>query len=123
MTAQCNKVGEELIDAWQKANLQGAHKRWKNVRQALKGVLDRDKIQDLYDRLKQYREQNVAILLFITSAKQTVIEENVQAVKQNVTESETRNLDESRQIRFQILDAIQRSNYNPNTRQDMITVW
>ena len=53
---QCNKVGEELIDALQKAKVQGAHKRWKSVRQALKSVLGRDKIQELYDRLKQYRE-------------------------------------------------------------------
>jgi hypothetical protein len=27
MTEQCNKVGEELIDALQRAKVQGAHKR------------------------------------------------------------------------------------------------
>lgn len=122
ITAQCNKVGEELIDALQKAKVQGAHKRWKSARQALKSVLGRDKIQDLYDRLKQYREQIVVVLLVITSAKQTVLGENVQGVKQNVYESEGRIIDESRQSRFQILNAIQRSNYSPNKQQDVTTV-
>lgn len=112
MTEQCNKVGEELIDALQKAKVQGAHKRWKSVRQALKSVL----------RLKQYREQIVVVLLVITSAKQTALDENLQGVKQNVAESESRIIDESRQSRFQILDAIRRSNYSPNKPQDVATV-
>ena len=122
ITAQCNKVGEELIDALQKAKVQGAHKRWKSARQALKSVLGHDKIQDLYDRLKQYREQIVVVLLVIISAKQTVLDENVQSVKQNVSESEAKILDESRQSRFQILDAIQRSNYSPKKQEDVTTV-
>jgi hypothetical protein len=71
MTEQCNKVGEELINAPQRAKVQGAHKRWKGIRQALKSVLGRGKIQDLYERLKQYQEQIVVVLLVITSAKQT----------------------------------------------------
>ena len=95
MTEQCNKVGEELIDALQKAKVQGVHKRWKSVRQALKSVLGRDKIQELYDRLKQYREQIVVVLLVITGAKQTALGENVQGVKQNIAESESRIIDES----------------------------
>lgn len=82
----------------------------------------RDKIQELYDRLKQYREQIVVVLLVITSAKQTALGENVQGVKQNIAESESRIIDESRQIRFQILDAIRRSNYSPNKPQDVATV-
>lgn len=122
MTEQCNKIGEELIRALQKAKVQGAHKQWKSVRQALKSVLGRDKIQDLYDRLKQYREQIVVVLLVITSTKQTALDENVQGVNQNVVESELRIIDESRQSRFQILDAIRRSNYSPNNPQDVSTV-
>ncbi|KFY96408.1 hypothetical protein V500_02456 [Pseudogymnoascus sp. VKM F-4518 (FW-2643)] len=99
MTGECNKVGQELIDALQRAKVQGAHKPWKSVRQALKSSLGRDKIQDLYNRLKQYREQIVVILLVITSAKQTALDENLKAVKQDVIESESRIIDESRQSR------------------------
>jgi hypothetical protein len=60
-------------------------------------------------------------LLVITSAKQTALDENVQGVKQNVAESESRITDESRQSRFQILDAIRRSNYSPKKPQDVAT--
>jgi hypothetical protein len=86
----------------------------RGARQALKSVLGRDKIQGLHDRLKQYREQTVVVLLVIASAKQTALDENMQGVKQNVVESESRVIDESRQSCFQILDAIRRSNYSPN---------
>ncbi|MCJ1344280.1 hypothetical protein MMC31_002483 [Peltigera leucophlebia] len=122
ITTQCNKIGEELIDALQKTKVQGAHKRYKSVRQALKSVLGPDKIQDLYDRLKQYREQIVVALLVITSAKQKELDKNVQGVKQKVSESEARIIDESRQSRSQILNAIQRSKYSPNKQQDVTTV-
>ena len=113
ITEQCSKIGRELIDALEKAKVQGAYKRWKSVRQALKSVLGRDKIQDLYDRFKQYREQIVVVLLVITSAKQTALNESVQGVKQKLVESESSIIDESRQSRFQILNAIRRSNFSP----------
>lgn len=122
MTGQCNQVGQELIDALQKAKVQGGHKRWKSVRQALKSVLGRDKIQDIYDRLKRYREQIVVLLLVIISTNQTVLDESVQGVKQKVAEAEARIIDESQQSRFQILHAIQQSNYSPNKQQDVVFV-
>ena len=122
MLEQCNKVGEELIDALQKAKGQGAHRRWKSIRQALKSVLGGEKIQELYDRLKQYREQIVVVLLVITSNKQTTLSENVQDVKQNVVASESRIIDELQQSRSQILDAIRQSHYSPNKPQDVATV-
>jgi hypothetical protein len=61
-------------------------------------------------------------LLVITSVKQTALDENVQSVKQNVAESESRIIDESRQSRFHILDAIRQSNYSLNKPQDVVTV-
>ncbi|PGH13251.1 hypothetical protein AJ79_03810 [Helicocarpus griseus UAMH5409] len=122
LTEQCNKVGEELIKALQDARVQGSHKHWKSVGQALKSTLGRDKIQDLYGRLKQYREQIVVVLLVITNAKQSALHENVVAVRHGIVESESRILDESRQTRYQILDAIQRSNYNPAKQEDVSTV-
>ena len=102
--------------------MQGAYKRWKSVRQALKSVPGRDKIQDLYDRFKQYREQIVVVLLVITSAKQTALNESVQGVKQKLVESESSIVDESRQSRFQILDAIRRSNFGPEKPRDVANV-
>ena len=61
-------------------------------------------------------------MLVITGAKQTALDKNVQGVKRNVAESESRVIDESRQSRFQILDAIRRSNYSPKKPQDVATV-
>jgi hypothetical protein len=46
LTEQYNQVGEELIDALEKAKVQGSHRHWKSVRQALKSTLGRDKIHD-----------------------------------------------------------------------------
>ena len=77
MMEKCSDIGEELIAAIQKAKVQGTHKGWKSVRQALKSVLGLDKVQDLYNRLKQYREQVVIILLVIISAKQAGLDTNV----------------------------------------------
>ncbi|ODH49869.1 hypothetical protein GX48_03958 [Paracoccidioides brasiliensis] len=122
LTERCNEIGEELIKALQAAKVQGAHKHWKSVRQALKSTMGRDKIEDLYSRLKQYREQIVVVLLVITSAKQTALGENVDAVRHGIVDSESRILDETRQSRFQILDAIRRSNYNPSKQEDISTV-
>ncbi|KAL2822236.1 hypothetical protein BDW59DRAFT_149607 [Aspergillus cavernicola] len=122
LTEQCNNIGDELISALQRAKVQQSHKLWKSVRQALKSVLGRDKIQDLYDRLKQYREQIVVVLLVINNAKQTATDEKVQDIRLTVVDSERRILDETRQARFQILDAIRRSNYNPAKPEDVATV-
>ncbi|PGH08986.1 hypothetical protein GX51_01043 [Blastomyces parvus] len=122
LTVHCNQIGEELIKALQAAKVQGAHKHWKSVRQALKSTLGRDEIQELYNRLKQYREQIVVVLLVITNAKQTALDENVDAVRHDIIESESRILDEARQTRFQILNAIRHSNYNPSKQEDVSTV-
>lgn len=122
LTEECNKVGEELINALQKAKVQGSHRQWKSVRQALKTVLGGDKIQELYERLKQYREQIVVVLLVINNAKQVSLDDNVQGVKIQVEESESRILDEARQARFQILDAIRHTHYNPSKPEDVTLV-
>jgi hypothetical protein len=122
LTEHCNKVGEELINALQKAKVQGSHRRWKSVRQALKTVLGGDQIQELYNRLKQYREQIVVVLLVITNAKQIALDDNVHGVKIQIEESETRILDETRQARFQILDAIRHTRYNPRKPEDVALV-
>jgi hypothetical protein len=113
MTEERNKVGGELINALWKAKVQGTHKRWKGAGRALKSVPGRDKIRGLCDRLRRHREQIAIVLLVITGAKQTALDENMQGVKQNVVESGSSIIDESRQSCFQILDAIRRSNYSP----------
>ncbi|EGC41738.1 predicted protein [Histoplasma capsulatum var. duboisii H88] len=103
--SRSRKIGEELIKDLQAAKVQGTHNHWKSVRQALKSALGRDGIQELYNRLKNYREQIVVVLLVITSAKQTALDKNVDAVKRGIIESESRILDESRRTRPQLLDA------------------
>ena len=122
MMETCSKIGEELIAAIHKAKVQGIHKGWKSVRQALKSVLGLDKIQDLYNRLTQYREQIVVILLVIISAKQARLNEDSLGHKQDMADSESRIIDEARQSRFQILNAIRQSQYRPDRPQDVSTV-
>ncbi|KAK2807427.1 hypothetical protein FQN51_003254 [Onygenales sp. PD_10] len=122
LTEECNRIGEELINALQAARVQGVHGYWKSVRQALKSTLGRDKIEDLYDRLRRYREQIVVVLLVITNAKQMALGEDVQDIKSGIHNSESRVIDETRQTRFQILDAIRHSNYNANKKEDVATV-
>ncbi|KAL2370823.1 hypothetical protein RJ035_002289 [Blastomyces gilchristii] len=122
LTVHCNQIGEELIEALQAAKVEGTHKHWKSVRQALKSTLGRDNIQELYNRLKQYREQIVVVLLVITNAKQTTLDENVDAVRHDIIESESRILDEARQTRFQILNAIRHAKYNPTREEDISKV-
>lgn len=122
MTSRCTRIGQELIDALQRTKVQGSHRAWKSVRQALKSTLSRGQIENLYDRLKQYREQIVVVLLVITSAKQTELGESVQNVRQDIVESESRIVEDSRRARFQILNAIRQSNYQPDKPQDVATV-
>jgi hypothetical protein len=121
LTEECKQIGETLVAALQNARVQGAHRGWKSMRQALKSVLGRDGIEELYDRLKQYREQIVVVLLVITSSKQTGLEDKVLDVKSDMVDLESRVIDETRRSRFQILDAIQRSNLSPYKPQDVAT--
>ncbi|OJJ05862.1 hypothetical protein ASPVEDRAFT_45324 [Aspergillus versicolor CBS 583.65] len=122
LTEQCNRVGDELISALESAKVQQSRKMWKSVRQALKSVLGRDRIAELYHRLKQYREQIVVVLLVINNARQTAADSKVEEIGLGVVSSEKRILDETRQARFQILDAISRSNYSPAKPEDVATV-
>lgn len=122
LTQQCGSVGDELVRALQNAKVQGPFRGWKSARQALKSILGGDRVQDLYDRLKQYREQVVVVLLVITSAKQTALGDDLQKVKQTVNDAETKILDDARRARVQILDAIRRSHYRPDKPDDVATV-
>ena len=122
LTEACNQIGETLVAALQKARIQGAHRGWKSMRQALKSVLGRDRIQELFDRLKQYREQIVVVLLVITNSKQNGLEDKVLGVKKDVVDLESKVIDETRQSRFQILNAIRNLKLSPYEPQDVATV-
>ena len=122
LTEQCNEVGQELTNALEKAKVQGLHKPWKSVRQALKSVLGGDGIQDIYNRLKQYREPIAIVLLVVTSSKQTALDENVQRIKNQLVESETRIVGETRQSNAQLLHAIQNPEFDHKNPQDVATV-
>ena len=119
LTHQCNAVGEALIAALEKAKVTGKHKTWKSVRQALKSVLGHDGIQDLHNRLKEYREQIVVVLLVIASSRQSELNNNVQGVGASVIAAETRIVDETRQARTQILEAIRNPQHSPNKSESI----
>lgn len=119
---RCNQIGEELIKDLQAAKVQGTHNHWKSVRQALKSAVGRDGIQELYNRLKKYREQIVVVLLVITSAKQTALNENVDAVKHSIIESESRILGRDPEDSSPTPGCIQCSNCNTTKQEDVLKV-
>jgi hypothetical protein len=53
----CDAVANELIIALDALKVQGKKTRWKSVRQALKSVAGKEKIESLSKRLAGYREQ------------------------------------------------------------------
>lgn len=122
LSTQCVEVGKEMADALKSAKVSGSHKHWKSVRQAIKSALGRDKVDEIRQRLHQYREQIAVLLLVIISSKQETLTTDLRRLKQDVVDSEERIIQESRKGWGKVLDTIRERNYNCKDPSDVSMV-
>ncbi|KAN0092090.1 hypothetical protein V8E51_017937 [Hyaloscypha variabilis] len=78
LTEQCSTVAGELLQALNRLKVEGtSNRRWKSVRQALKGLMKKDEVDAIVQRLQRFRDElNLHILV---SMRDTL---DMQAVKQ-----------------------------------------
>jgi len=60
---ECYKLAEEFSRALQDLQVSGKHRRWESFRQAFKTVWSEEKVESLYKRLSNAREQLMIHLL------------------------------------------------------------
>jgi hypothetical protein len=53
----CDNVARELVAALEKLKVQGNRTKWKSLRQALKSVLSKDRLDNISKRLADFRDQ------------------------------------------------------------------
>jgi len=53
----CNVIADELLEHLEKIKVQGKHKRWKSLRQALKSISSESAVDEISKRLGRYREE------------------------------------------------------------------
>ena len=65
LSKQCSSVAGELLDALEKLKVHGSsNRRWKSFRQALKGLMKKDEVDAIAQRLQHFRnELNIHILV------------------------------------------------------------
>lgn len=119
---RCCEIGQELLKTLDSAKVHGTNAKWKSVRQALKEIIGGDRIKEMYESLTRCREQIVVLLLVIINAKHDKLSGHVIAIDESVKQAEAKLLDENRQTRAQILDAIQSSRYSASNPQDVVLV-
>ena len=61
----CDNVAKQLLDILQKLKVQGPHRTWKSVRQAIKSVWNKAHIDELRGRMEGYREQMIFHLVAV----------------------------------------------------------
>jgi hypothetical protein len=65
LSKQCSSIAGELLDALEKLKVHGSsNRRWKSFRQALKGLMKKDEVDAIAQRLQYFRnELNLHILV------------------------------------------------------------
>jgi hypothetical protein len=72
LTEQCSTVARELLQALNKLKVEGtSNRRWKSVRQALKGLIKKAEVDAIVQRLQHFRDElNLHILVSMRYAPQ-----------------------------------------------------
>lgn len=62
---ECETVALEFVEVLNQLRVDGAHRKWKSFRQALKTIWQKEDIQDMLHRLQLAREEMVVHLLVV----------------------------------------------------------
>ncbi|KAL9115632.1 MAG: hypothetical protein Q9187_007215 [Circinaria calcarea] len=104
---ECETVALEFVEALNRLKVDGAHRKWKSFRQALKTIWQKEDIQVMLHRLQLAREEMVVHLLVVISHLfSTQQHSNSNSILENDKHMERNILNEIQQLNLRVGDQV-----------------